>query len=378
MKQIWNTFCEDISKNKGVKEMTFEKEIVKGFLQALGWSRYDGNLEEQYGLYNRKWIPDFVFYLNNDKNAKEIILELKKPDHKQRKVDIEQIEAYMKLTDCRFGLYFGEKLEVFYLEEKDGKRSAASVTTIDWTIDNEAGANLIELLDFKNYDRKKLEQFCLDNIYLNTFLRHCKHQGGRQQLYDCIMEHFVLPESIAGSLQSRLKFTIVDNPEIEETISESTVPAVTKKQKNDKIESRPPKIWMIPANSKYFDHRACFDELGKIYWKQYNKIQVGDMGYIYYSAPVKRIIFKFLVLANDLPYIPDYDAEGKFYKKVEDFEEAKKHNRFYVIKRLGEHTNNTLTLANMMQHGLKWAPQGALNLSDKSYDELRKFIEDNF
>lgn len=378
MKRIWNTFCEDISKNKGVKEMTFEKEIVKGFLQALGWSRYDGNLEEQYGLYSRKWIPDFVFYLNNDKNAKEIILELKKPDHKQRKVDIEQIEAYMKLTDCRFGLYFGEKLEVFYLKEKDGKRSAASVTTIDWTIDNEAGANLIELLDFKNYDRKKLEQFCLDNIYLNTFLRHCKHQGGRQQLYDCIMEHFVLPESIAGNLQSRLKFTIVDNPEIEETISESTVPAVTKKQKNDKIESRPPKIWMIPANSKYFDHRACFDELGKIYWKQYNKIQVGDMGYIYYSAPVKRIIFKFLVLANDLPYIPDYDAEGKFYKKVEDFEEAKKHNRFYVIKRLGEHTNNTLTLANMMQHGLKWAPQGALNLSDKSYDELRKFIEDNF
>ena len=378
MKRIWNTFCEEISKNKGVKEMTFEKEIVKGFLQALGWSRYDGNLEEQYGLYSRKWIPDFVFYLNNDKNAKEIILELKKPDHKQRKVDIEQIEAYMKLTDCRFGLYFGEKLEVFYLEEKDGKRSAASVTTIDWTIDNEAGANLIELLDFKNYDRKKLEQFCLDNIYLNTFLRHCKHQGGRQQLYDCIMEHFVLPESIAGSLQSRLKFTIMDNPEIEETISESTVPAVTKKQKNDKIESRPPKIWMIPANSKYFDHRACFDELGKIYWKQYNKIQVGDMGYIYYSAPVKRIIFKFLVLANDLPYIPDYDAEGKFYKKVEDFEDAKKHNRFYVIKRLGEHTNNTLTLANMMQHGLKWAPQGALNLSDKSYDELRKFIEDNF
>ena len=55
--------------------MTFEKEIVKSFLQALGWSRYDGNLEEQYGLYSRKWIPDFVFYLNNDKNAKEIILE---------------------------------------------------------------------------------------------------------------------------------------------------------------------------------------------------------------------------------------------------------------------------------------------------------------
>ena len=378
MKRIWNTFCEDISKNKGVKEMTFEKEIVKGFLQALGWSRYDGNLEEQYGLYSRKWIPDFVFYLNNDKNAKEIILELKKPDHKQRKVDIEQIEAYMKLTDCRFGLYFGEKLEVFYLEEKEGKRSAASVTTIDWTIDNEAGANLIELLDFKNYDREKLEQFCSDHLYLNSHLNLWKTQRGQKLLYEGIMEHFMLPKEMLSSLQSRLKFTVVDNPEVEGTTFESTIPVVKKKQKDDKIESRSPKIWMIPANSKYFDHRACFDELGKIYWKQYNKIQAGDIGYIYYSAPVKRIIFKFLVLANDLPYIPDYDAEGKFYKKVEDFEEAKKHNRFFVIRRLGEHTSGTLTLDNMMQHGLKWAPQGALNLSDKSYDELRKYIEENF
>lgn len=254
MKQIWNTFCEDISKNKGVKEITFEKEIVKGFLQALGWSRYDRNLEEQYGLYNRKWIPDFVFYLNNDKNAKEIILELKKPDHKQRKVDIEQIEAYMKLTDCRFGLYFGEKLEVFYLEEKDGKRSAASVTTIDWTIDNEAGANLIELLDFKNYDRKKLEQFCLDNIYLSTFLHHCKHQGGQQQLYDCIMERFILPESMAGSLRSRLKFTILDTSEAEEKPASPAAFISTTPQ----VQSGKGNIWLICYDSKYFKVEDCF------------------------------------------------------------------------------------------------------------------------
>ena len=262
MKRIWNTFCEDISKNKDVKEMTFEKEIVRGFLQALGWSRYDDNLEEQLGLYRRKWIPDFVFYLNNDKNAKEIILELKKPDHKQRKVDIEQIEAYMKLTDCRFGLYFGEKLEVFYLREKDGKRSAASVITIDWTVDNEAGANLIKLLDFKNYDRKKLEQFCFDNVYLNTFLRHCKHQGGQQQLYDCIMERFVLPESMAGSLRSRLKFTIVDNPEfeVEEIAVAPAKKAKSKKQDKPKAKTdrRPPfKFSMIglkPGDVVYFEH----------------------------------------------------------------------------------------------------------------------------
>ena len=233
MKRIWNTFCEDIGNNKSVREMTFEKEIVKGFLQALGWSRYDGNLEEQHGLYGRKWIPDFIFYLNNDKNAKEIILELKKPDHKQRKVDIEQIEAYMKLTDCRFGLYFGEKLEVFYLQEKDVKRSAASVATIEWTIDNAAGINLIQLLNFKTYNREKLEQYCFDNVYMNTFLRHCKHPGGMRQLYDCIMEHFSLPESMADCLRSRLKFNVVDSLETEET---SEAPA----SQNNTIETEKP------------------------------------------------------------------------------------------------------------------------------------------
>ena len=31
MKRIWNASCEDIGNNKGVKEMTFEKEIVKSF-----------------------------------------------------------------------------------------------------------------------------------------------------------------------------------------------------------------------------------------------------------------------------------------------------------------------------------------------------------
>ena len=49
MKRIWNTFCEDISKNKGVKEMTFEKEIVKGFLQE--------NTRDWY-LFHMEWMRD--------------------------------------------------------------------------------------------------------------------------------------------------------------------------------------------------------------------------------------------------------------------------------------------------------------------------------
>ena len=376
MKQIWNTFCEDISKNKGVKEITFEKEIVKGFLQALGWSRYDRNLEEQYGLYNRKWIPDFVFYLNNDKNAKEIILELKKPDHKQRKVDIEQIEAYMKLTDCRFGLYFGEKLEVFYLEEKDGKRSAASVTTIDWSIDNEAGANLIELLDFKNYDRKKLEQFCLDNIYLSTFLHHCKHQGGQQQLYDCIMERFILPESMAGSLRSRLKFTIVDTPEAEEKpASPAAFISIT-----PQVHSSKGNVWLICYDSKFFKVEDCFKKYGQIYWTHKAgvlNVQKGDIAYLYASRPESAIRFKVEVVASQLPYSPEMDVEDEFASSGNSNSDGSS-KTYFLVRPIAETHSPDLKHATLMSKGLMGKRPSTTKLSKDEFKALREYIEQHF
>jgi hypothetical protein len=356
--------------------MTFEKEIVKGFLQALGWSRYDRNLEEQLGLYSRKWIPDFVFYLNNDKNAKEIILELKKPDHKQRKVDIEQIEAYMKLTDCRFGLYFGEKLEVFYLQERDGKRSAVSVTTIDWTIDNEAGSNLIELLDFKNYDRNKLEQFCLDHLYLNAFLRHCTHQGGQKQLYDCIMEHFALPPSMASTLQSRLRFTIVDNPETEE---KSTAPVsvilTTPQMTNEKGN-----VWLICYDSKFFKVEDCFKKYGQIYWTHKAgvlNVQKGDIAYLYAARPESAVRFKVEVVASQLTYSPKMDVEDEFVASGNSNSDEN-NKTYFLVRPIAETHSPALKHEAMMSRGLMGKRPSTTKLSKEEFKPLREYIEQHF
>lgn len=376
MKRIWNTFCEDISKNKSVNEMTFEKEIVKGFLQALGWSRYDGNLEEQYGLYSRKWIPDFVFYLNNDKNAKEIILELKKPDHKQRKVDIEQIEAYMKLTDCRFGLYFGEKLEVFYLQERGGKRSAVSVTTIDWTIDNEAGANLISLLNFNNYDRQKLEQYCLDNVYLNTFLRHCQHQGGQQELYDCIMERFVLPESMASSLRSRLKFTVLENAETEEKPS---LPAAFI-HTNPQTQNGKSNVWLICYDKKYFDVEGCFKKYGQVYWTHkagVQNVQKGDIAFLYSARPESAVRFKVEVVASQLPYSKEMDVEDEFAASgISNSDGSNK--TYFLVRPIAETRSPELKHEAMMNRGLMGKRPSTTKLSKEEFKALREYIEQHF
>ena len=376
MKRIWNTFCEDISKNKGVKEMTFEKEIVKSFLQALGWSRYDGNLVEQYGLYSRKWIPDFVFYLNNDKNAKEIILELKKPDHKQRKVDIEQIEAYMKLTDCRFGLYFGEKLEVFYLEEKDGKRSAASVTTIDWTIDNVAGTNLIELLNFKNYNREKLEEFCSDHLYLNSHLNLWKTQRGQILLYEGIMKHFALPKEMLSSLQSRLKFTIVDSPEAEEKpASPAAVIPATPQVQNGKGN-----VWLICYDKKYFDVEGCFKKYGQIYWTHKAgvlNVQKGDVAYLYAARPESAIRFKVEVVESQIPYSPAVDEGDEFAKSTSnDIDYSDK--LFFLVRPIADTNSPTLKHEAMMNQKLMGKRPSTTKLSKEEFKPLRQYIEQHF
>lgn len=253
MKQFWNTFCDDISKHKRVKELIFEKNIVSNFLQALGWSRYYSNLEEQSGVYGRKWIPDFVFYLNNDTSAKEIILELKKPDHKQQKKDIEQIEAYMKLTDCRFGLYFGEKMEVFYLEDKEGKRSAVKVTTIDWVKDNEAGIALITLLKFDSYNRTNLEKFCEDHLLLNSYLKVWNTSRGKQMLYDGIVEHFSLPSTMRNTLTSVLKFQILENPEGYNHITQPVETKTTLKVDTlSHVGIDIPRLFNMPTLKRYF------------------------------------------------------------------------------------------------------------------------------
>jgi hypothetical protein len=301
---------------------------------------------------------------------------LKKPDHKQRKVDIEQIEAYMKLTDCRFGLYFGEKLEVFYLEEKDGKRSAASVTTIDWTIDNEAGANLIELLDFKNYDRKKLEQFCLDNVYLNTFLHHCKHQRGQQQLYDCIMEHFVLPESMAGSLHSRLKFTIVDNPDIEE---KPTLPAAVIST-TPRVQNCKRNVWLICYDSKFFKVEDCFKKYGQVYWTHKAgvlNIQKGDIVYLYAARPESAIRFKVEVVASQLPYSPEMDVEDEFAASGNSNSDGSS-KTYFLVRPIAETHSPALKHEAMMSRGLMGKRPSTTKLSKEESKPLREYIEQHF
>lgn len=215
--KIWNRLCEKVNKKINVSEGRFEKEIVLEFLGALNWSEYYDNLEEQYQIdvHGDKWIPDFALFADGNEEP-DIIVELKKPSHKQRSKDRRQIATYMKLVDCRFGLYFGEKLELFFLDCEQEKRISKSVLSVDFVKNDKNGKRLIDLLKYDSYDRDKLRSFCENQIKLDEVCRYWCSDDGVDKLYSFILKQSQLPASTEDLLRLSLDISVSQKIEISE------------------------------------------------------------------------------------------------------------------------------------------------------------------
>lgn len=137
-------------------------------------------------------------------------------------------------------------------------------------------------------------------------------------------------------------------------------------------------VWLVPCSLKMFDVLACYQRYGEIYWSQYVNYQTGDRGYLYFSLPDSGIRLSFEVIAHDLPYSQEMDREIEFNHYRENVDEMKAHNRFALFKITGETHSNRLRLSNLLDQGLKMAPRGSLKLSNKGYQDLLKYIEENF
>ena len=161
---------------------------------------------------------------------------------------------------------------------------------------------------------------------------------------------------------------MLDDAEIEEVHKKAIMgDAPTGKGNHTTPARTDKKIWMIPANSKYFDLAGCYEKYGIVYWTQYFNFQKGDTGYIYCSSPESAVRYKFVVEEHDMKYNPEMD-----------FEQSKEHNRFAKLRITKESTSDRMGLANLMEHGMKMAPRGALNLSHRDFAELLEYITENF
>ena len=180
--------------------------------------------------------------------------------------------------------------------------------------------------------------------------------------------------------------TLLDDAEIEEVYKNGMKGGSSKVEEPEPISLRkqPSKsdsgnrVWLIPYNKKYYDLKRCYDEVGEVYWTQHFHFKAGDTGYIYGSSPESAIRFSFRIKEADLPYDPKMDQDNDYVRGNGPTNEESNGKLYAHMILTGETTSKRLSLANLLDRGLKGAPMGAMNLSKKELKELLEYINENF
>lgn len=103
--------------------------------------------------------------------------------------------------------------------------------------------------------------------------------------------------------------------------------------------------WIIPCNVKYFDVVSHFKTHDTIVWRRVSAIAKGDIAYIYVSAPYSQILFKCLVISDN---VDKSILEENQYAIRED----RPRSRYVQLKLLRKYTEGTLSLQLLKEKGV--------------------------
>ena len=121
--------------------------------------------------------------------------------------------------------------------------------------------------------------------------------------------------------------------------------------------------WIIPFNPNYFRLADCLREQGYVEWTQRYKYQIGDIVFIYSSKPDSKLLYKMEVTATNLSASECADDRKYLLNPSEVDANADIPLGFRMIP-LAENTSDKLTLNDLLEHGLKWVPQGGLKVKE--------------
>ena len=121
--------------------------------------------------------------------------------------------------------------------------------------------------------------------------------------------------------------------------------------------------WIIPANPKRYRLAEVLRDMQSVDWRQHNNFEVGDIVFIYNSRPDSQILYKMEVIAVNLT-ADQTVADRQYWVNPSEFDSSILHNRFFRMIPLAENEGEKLTLDDLLEHGLKGVPQGALKVRE--------------
>ena len=189
------------------------------------------------------------------------------------------------------------------------------------TDDEGTGKELLssEIRELAGKDEAALTDLQMQTYLIVSAFRQRKNKKG--QLFGWHLSVFETPETKWGrdvvsacyneepsesweKIVSRMKthFPKAGKDQVQKLLGIRHPGETVKPKKKTKENLHQPKEWIVPANPKYYDIEAAFENSDEIDWKQGAGIRTGDTVFMYVAAPVSAILYKCIVTKTDIPF----------------------------------------------------------------------------
>lgn len=129
--------------------------------------------------------------------------------------------------------------------------------------------------------------------------------------------------------------------------------------------------WIIPANPNRYRLAEVLRDMNTVDWRQHNNFEVGDIVFIYNSRPDSQILYRMEVIAVNLT-ADETTIDRQYWVNPSEYDTSMLHNRFFRMIPLAENETSLLKLADLLEHGLKGTPQGALKVKEPLLSYINK------
>ena len=282
-------------------ESTYQREIENCF-KILGWRKTNSTLQSQVTIpigSNHFIRPDIVLQKENENgNIVPIIaVEIKRPDNIKSERQELQLFSYMRQLRLNFGLYIGEKIQLYY-DTQDNKENPLvppmPVMTVNIKDTDNNGEVFCNLFAYEQCSSEKMESYCKELLKrkqeytrfkerMSDFMQEAE-ENVKELIKNMLLSEGFTEERIDKELT---KIDIQVNIKTSEIKTQQAIQypvSVTKKHisKNNNTHKRDRTQFSFDGGVKYYNKRKFVLEIIKDYIQRHPEITFNDMEKVFY------------------------------------------------------------------------------------------------
>jgi hypothetical protein len=147
MMNNWQKVCIQINPliKRDVAEEVYHEQFVSCLQTIFNWNIANIKVEQPVRMGSTDKYADIVLA----GNGFGIVIEMKRPSVALGDNEAGQLSSYMRVLGKRYGLLVGNKIKVFYDNDKESS-AATEIASFDFDGDNSEGTAFCEILDGSN------------------------------------------------------------------------------------------------------------------------------------------------------------------------------------------------------------------------------------